>query len=84
LQRAFARKSIQGPEHHDIELSLRRDMRRQRFFTASAKRTSSFYEVFRDSAQVEQKTARQVGSSSIEDLFRELPIDAEGQLEFPG
>ena len=60
------------------------DMRRQRFFTAYAKRTSAFYEVFRDSAQVEQKTARRVGSSSIEDLFRELPIDAEGHLEFPG
>ncbi|MBS1854701.1 MAG: hypothetical protein JST11_05000 [Acidobacteria bacterium] len=60
------------------------DMRRQRFFTASAKRTAAFYEVFRDSAQVEQKTSRQMGSSSIEDLFRELPIDAEGHLEFPG
>jgi tetratricopeptide (TPR) repeat protein len=60
------------------------DVRRQRFFTANPKRTTAFYEVFRDSAQVEAKTARNVESASIEDLFRELPIDAEGHLEFPG
>ncbi len=60
------------------------DFRRQRFFTASAKRTKAFYDVFRDSAQAQSKTSRKFGSASIQDLFRELPIDSEGELEFPG
>ncbi len=48
------------------------------------KRTTAFYEVFRDSTQAEAKRTRELGSASIEDLFRELPIDTEGHLEFPG
>jgi Flp pilus assembly protein TadD len=60
------------------------DTRRQRFFTASQRRTVAFYEAFRDSDQVGSRRTRVFGSASIEDLFRELPIDAEGRLEFPG
>jgi tetratricopeptide (TPR) repeat protein len=60
------------------------DMRRQRFFTASQARTAAFYEVFRDSAQVERRIGRTFGAASIEDLYREIPIDGEGRLEFPG
>ena len=60
------------------------DMRRQRFFTARQARTAAFYEVFRDSDQVEHKIGRTFGTASIEDLFREIPIDSEGRLEFPG
>jgi hypothetical protein len=60
------------------------DFRRQRFFTASQARTAAFYEVFRDSSQVEHKIGRTFGAASIEDLFREIPIDSDGRLEFPG
>jgi tetratricopeptide (TPR) repeat protein len=60
------------------------DVRRQRFFTASRARTAAFYEVFRDSDQVDRKTGRTFGTASIEDLFREIPIDSEGRFEFPG
>ena len=60
------------------------DVRRQRFFTASQTRTAGFYEVFRDSDQVERKIGRTFGTASIEDLFREIPIDSEGRFEFPG
>src|ERR1017187_8866617 len=49
------------------------DVRRQRFFTASQTRTAGFYEVFRDSDQVERKIGRRFGTASIEDLFREIP-----------
>jgi hypothetical protein len=60
------------------------DVRRQRFFTASQARTAAFYEVYRDSGQVEHKIGRTFGTASIEDLFREIPIDSEGRFEFPG
>jgi hypothetical protein len=60
------------------------DVRRQRFFTASRARTAAFYEAFRDSDQVDRKTVRKFGTASIEDLFREVPIDSEGRFEFPG
>ena len=60
------------------------DMRRQKFFTASQARTAAFYEVFRDSTQVEHRIGRTFGAASIEDLFREVPIDSDGRLEFPG
>jgi tetratricopeptide (TPR) repeat protein len=60
------------------------DVRRQRFFTASQARTTGFYEVFRDSDQVDHKIGRTFGTASIEDLFREIPIDSDGRLEFPG
>jgi len=60
------------------------DVRRQRFFTASRARTAAFYEVFRDSDQVDRKIGRAFGTASIEDLFREIPIDTEGRFEFPG
>ncbi|HXB75082.1 MAG TPA: hypothetical protein VNY05_43015 [Candidatus Acidoferrales bacterium] len=60
------------------------DFQRQRFFTASQARTTAFYEVFRDSHQVDHRAGRELGSASIEDLFREVPIDSDGRLEFPG
>jgi tetratricopeptide (TPR) repeat protein len=60
------------------------DSRRQRFFTASQARTAAFYDVVRDSYQLEHKRGREFGSASIEDLFREIPIDSDGRLEFPG
>jgi tetratricopeptide (TPR) repeat protein len=60
------------------------DFRRQRFFTASQARTAAFYDVVRDSYQLEHKRGREFGSASIEDLFREIPIDSDGRLEFPG
>src|SRR5262249_3172436 len=41
-------------------------------------------EAFRDSWQVEHRSIRQMGESTLNDLFRELPIDEEGHLEFPG
>ncbi|MCC6589905.1 MAG: hypothetical protein IT168_24645 [Bryobacterales bacterium] len=60
------------------------DTRRQRFFTASLRRTRAFYESFRNSEQGQGKRARLFGMASLEDLFRELPIDADGRLELPG
>ncbi len=60
------------------------DLPRQRFFTASAKRTTAFYEQFKDSVQGSNKFSRTFGSASIEDLLRELPIDEQGRMEFPG
>ena len=60
------------------------DGMRQKFFTASQKRMEAFYEAFRDSEQVEAKRARVFGSESIQNLFRELPIDADGKVLFPG
>ncbi|MEX2264108.1 MAG: hypothetical protein WD696_19295 [Bryobacteraceae bacterium] len=60
------------------------DFPRQRFFTVSQTRTFRFYEAFRDSSQIEGKRTRDFASTPIHDLFRELPIDPEGRLLFPG
>ncbi len=60
------------------------DYNRQRFFTANQKRTTSFYEVFRQSTQIGGRQSRDYGSASLEDLFRELPLDEQGRMLFPG
>ena len=60
------------------------DFNRQRFFTANQKRTSAFYNVFRQSAQVGGRQSLNIDSASIEDLFRELPLDSDGRILFPG
>ena len=60
------------------------DFNRQRFFTASQKRTSAFYNVFRQSTQVGGRQSVSIDSASIEDLFRELPLDSDGRILFPG
>jgi len=60
------------------------DSARQRFFTANPKRTKAFYQAFSQSSQVEARLSRDVTLSSIEELFRELPIDQAGHVLFPG
>jgi tetratricopeptide (TPR) repeat protein len=60
------------------------DFSRQRFFTANQKRTAAFYDVFRQSAQVGGRQSASIDSASIEDLFREMPLDSEGRILFPG
>ncbi len=60
------------------------DSSRQRFFTANQKRATSFYDVFRQSTQIGGRQSRDYGSASIEDLFRELPLDGQGRILFPG
>jgi Tfp pilus assembly protein PilF len=60
------------------------DYSRQRFFTVSQKRTQAFYEVFRQSSQVEGRQSLSINSATIEDLFRELPLDPQGRILFPG
>ncbi len=60
------------------------DPEHQRFFTLSAGRMSRFYEVFRESPDVAQGAARSSQSSSFLEFLREIPLDTDLHVLFPG
>ncbi len=60
------------------------DAEHQRFFTRSPARTARFYELFRDSRDMVQGAAKQTQSSAFVEFLREIPLDSEGRVLFPG
>ena len=55
----------------------------QRFFTLTASRTSQFYQLFSDSAEG-QTTGRMARDTSFTDFLRDIPLDDDGHVNFPG
>jgi tetratricopeptide (TPR) repeat protein len=60
------------------------DMNHQRFFTQSLVRTTRFYELFRDSGEMAAGAVRQSRNFSFTSFLREVPIDSELRVLFPG
>ena len=60
------------------------DSARQRFFTASHARTAGFYAHFRDSFLQPAGMSLRRRTISFLDLLAQVPINAKGQVEFPG
>ncbi len=59
------------------------DHERQRFFTLSPTRIRKFYRLFREAPELGDGSAAMRGSSFAE-FFREIPLDAQGKVYFPG
>lgn len=60
------------------------DLAHQRFFTRDASRTSKFYEVYSQSPESARDVTREALKSSFFEFLREVPLDAEGNVRFPG
>ena len=60
------------------------DSEHQRFFTLSLGRISRFYEVFRESPDLAQGAARSTQSSPFLEFLREIPLDSDLHVLFPG
>ena len=60
------------------------DLPHQRFFTLSAKRLAHFYEVFGESPDVKQAGGRRLYGDTLGAFFRQIPLDDDGAVEFPG
>jgi hypothetical protein len=57
---------------------------RQRWFLRTPQRAQAFYELVRRAPEWRQGGRVQVRKSPILELFRELPLDASGEVQFPG
>ncbi|MCS7043254.1 MAG: hypothetical protein NZR01_10730 [Bryobacteraceae bacterium] len=57
---------------------------RQRWFLQSAERARTFYRLMKDAPEWEGRADRLVRGSSILALFRELPLNEDGSVRFPG
>lgn len=60
------------------------DSEHQRFFTRSIDRTKKFYTLFRESPQMHASGERRVDSSSFLEFLREVPLNDDGTVNFPG
>ena len=60
------------------------DTDHQRFFTRSVSRATRFYALFRDSIELSLGAGKQTHNSSFTEFLREVPIDAELHVLFPG
>lgn len=59
------------------------DQAHQRFFTLTVSRASKFYQLFSESPEG-HKTSSVVRDSSFTDFLRDIPLDGEGHVDFPG
>jgi Flp pilus assembly protein TadD len=58
------------------------DSAHQRFFTLSAKRAGSFYQLFSESNEV--RVGRRSRRTSFAGFLRDIPLNADGTVNFPG
>ena len=59
------------------------DIAHQRFFTRTPARTAKFYELFKDSPEVQRSTSRYILSGSFGEFLAGVPL-ADGSVDFPG
>jgi len=60
------------------------DLAHQRFFTRNGSRTSKFYELYRQAPEMARGAGKESLQTSFFDVLREVPLDADGSVEFPG
>jgi hypothetical protein len=60
------------------------DIRHQKLFTRTATRTGRFYELFKESPEVQRSAARHLKSGSFVEFLSEVPLDDDGNVDFPG
>jgi tetratricopeptide (TPR) repeat protein len=57
---------------------------RQRFFTGSPDRARAFYKLFSDAPELRQGVDRRARATPVIDFLRQIPLDEEGSVVFPG
>ncbi len=60
------------------------DPAHQLFFTRSPARAKRFYDLFRESAEMRHGGERRLSSSSFAEFLREVPLNEDGSVDFPG
>ena len=60
------------------------DIAHQRFFTRTAARTQKFYELFKESPEMQHANARYMPSGSFSEMLNELPLLEDESVDFPG
>ncbi len=60
------------------------DFRHQRLFTRTMDRTARFYDLFKEAPEVQHSTARHLKSGSFVEFLSEVPLDDDGNVDFPG
>jgi hypothetical protein len=60
------------------------DLQHQQFFTRNAARTSKFYELYRQAPELARGAGKETQLTSFFDVLREVPLDADGSVQFPG
>ena len=60
------------------------DLAHQQFFTRNALRASKFYELYRQSPELARGASKESLATSFFDVLREVPLDADGSVLFPG
>jgi len=60
------------------------DIGHQRFFTRTLDRTARFYDLFKESPEIQRSTARHLKSGSFVEFLGEVPLDSDGNVDFPG
>ena len=60
------------------------DLRHQQFFTRNASRTGKFYELYRQAPEIARGASKEVLSSSFFDVLREVPLNPDESVDFPG
>lgn len=60
------------------------DPAHQAFFTASPDRTAKFYKLFANLEEMKHVSPGAIRDSPLSELFRSVPLDEEGHLDFPG
>lgn len=60
------------------------DSQRQLFFTRNQRRLSRFYDLFREAPESKQRENGHVITDSFSEFLRQVPLDSNGSVEFPG
>lgn len=60
------------------------DFRHQKLFTRTPARTAKFYELFKESPEVQRSAVRHLRSGSFVEFLSEVPLDDDGNVDFPG
>jgi Tfp pilus assembly protein PilF len=60
------------------------DIRHQRMFTRNLARATKFYELYKDSPEVQHSTSKHTASGSFTEFLAEVPLDDSGNVDFPG
>jgi hypothetical protein len=59
------------------------DIQHQRFFTRTPSRTAKFYELYKETPEMQHTMSRR-NSGAFEGFLAEVPLDEDGSVDFPG
>lgn len=60
------------------------DINHQRFFTRTPTRLAKFYDLFKEAPETQRSANRFIQAGTFVEFLAELPLDEEGNIDFPG